>query len=233
MAAHGPQEIRAALVGIGFASRQDAPGDGIVAHPCAIQILDDPVQRMDIAQATFAVLEVGLDDVARASRLARALVTLGELGLDEGAAVARRDFLAEAGLQTVEQGLVAENQAGIEQRRADRQIFGRQAKCTGPRSGWHDRPCSRDPTESSVRIRRCSRPRRSACRAAGTADRYPSPAPAVRVHIPPSPRHTCARHRTGHSPGRGGRWRNHRSGGQGGLGRATVPWRRPGHCDRP
>ena len=49
------------------------------AHP--VEILADPEQRLQVAQAAFAVLDVGLDQIAAFAGLAVALVAFGELGL--------------------------------------------------------------------------------------------------------------------------------------------------------
>ncbi len=64
MAAHGPEE----LLGIDEAAKlgavQDAGAHEIadLLHP--IEIFADPVERMEIAQAALAFLEVRLDDIA-------------------------------------------------------------------------------------------------------------------------------------------------------------------------
>ena len=62
----------------------------------AIEILGDPEQRVQVAQPALALLDVGLDDVARIAHALMALVALGELGLDEVAAVAGQEFLARS-----------------------------------------------------------------------------------------------------------------------------------------
>ena len=48
----------------------------------AEHIFADPVERVEVAQAALAVLDVGLDDVAAVAHPAVALVALGELGGD-------------------------------------------------------------------------------------------------------------------------------------------------------
>jgi hypothetical protein len=45
-----------------------------------VEVLGDPEQRVEIAQAALAFLDVGLDQIARVAGLAVALVALGELG---------------------------------------------------------------------------------------------------------------------------------------------------------
>ena len=56
----------------------------------------DPEQRVEIAQAALAVLDVGLDEIAAFARLEMALVALGELAGDEGLGPACGDLLAKA-----------------------------------------------------------------------------------------------------------------------------------------
>src|SRR5213078_4751767 len=82
-------------------------------------ILGDPEQRVQVAQAALALLDVGLDDVARIAHAGVALVALAELGLDEVAAVARSELLGVAFHQLVEQLAVAPDVARLQERGAD------------------------------------------------------------------------------------------------------------------
>ena len=82
-------------------------------------MLGEPVQRVQIAQAAFAVLDVGLDQIARGAGARVADVLLGELRLDERPRVALEHFLAEAVLEIGIERLVAQDQPRIEQRGAD------------------------------------------------------------------------------------------------------------------
>ena len=50
----------------------------------------DPQQRLQVAQAALALLDVGLEHEAGIAHALMALVALGELGLDERGARARR-----------------------------------------------------------------------------------------------------------------------------------------------
>ena len=61
--------------------REDALVDELLAVAHAVEILADPEQRLQVAQAALAVLDVGLDQIAAFAGLAVALVALGELGL--------------------------------------------------------------------------------------------------------------------------------------------------------
>ena len=64
-----------------------------------IEILGDPVEGLQVAQAPLALLDVGLERIARIAGALVALVALGELGLDEVEAVAGGDLAPEAALQ--------------------------------------------------------------------------------------------------------------------------------------
>ncbi len=81
VAAHRPQEILGleefAVLGLG----EDALVDQFLAGAHAVEILGDPEQRLQVAQAALAVLDVGLDQIAAFAGLGMALVALGELGL--------------------------------------------------------------------------------------------------------------------------------------------------------
>ena len=70
---------------------------------------------MEVAQAALAVLDVGLDAVARLAGAPMTLVALGHLGLDELLGGALYDLALEASHQVFKQRLVAEDQAGIEE----------------------------------------------------------------------------------------------------------------------
>src|ERR1700709_2243134 len=95
VAADRPQEIRAApegavLLGIEYAALEQLIG---LAH--AVDIFRDPEQRMQIAQAALAVLDVGFDQITRLSGAAVTLLALGELGGDELGRGALHDLLVE------------------------------------------------------------------------------------------------------------------------------------------
>ena len=77
---------------------------------------------MQVAQAALAVLDVGLDAIARLARAPVALVALGQLGLHELARGALHHLAPEAPHEVGKQALVAEDQARIEERRADRDV---------------------------------------------------------------------------------------------------------------
>ena len=80
-------------------ARSNRRNSAAVSSPCSTRsagaldpegILADPVERVEVAQAALAVLDVGLDDVAAVAHAAVALVALGELGGDDSRARCRR-----------------------------------------------------------------------------------------------------------------------------------------------
>src|SRR5688572_30215390 len=81
---------------------------------------------MEIAEAALAVLDIGLDEIARGALLAMALVTLGELGDDEFPSGALDDLGIETGDEIAEEGDVAPNVACLQDRGADRHVGARQ-----------------------------------------------------------------------------------------------------------
>jgi hypothetical protein len=122
VAAHGPEEIlRLAELQI-FAPREDALADQFLGGAHAVEILADPEQRVEVAQPPLALLDVGLDEIARVAALGMALVALGELGLHVFRAGVLDDLVVEALDQPVEQCLVAPDIARLEDRSADRHV---------------------------------------------------------------------------------------------------------------
>ena len=85
-----------------------------------VQVLGDPEQGVQVAQAALALLDVGLDHVAAGAGAGMALVALLQLGGDEFGAGALDHLLAEAALQLLGQALVA----------------GQPAAPPGSRCGW-------------------------------------------------------------------------------------------------
>ena len=97
MAAHRPEKGLALLEAGEFLRREDAGLDEVLAAVDAIEIFGDPVERLQVAQAALAVLDIGLDQVARGARRGVAGVALGELGVDEFGARCLDQSSAEAG----------------------------------------------------------------------------------------------------------------------------------------
>src|SRR5690242_9891398 len=93
-----------------------------------IGVFGDPEEALEIAQAPLALLDVGLDVIARIAKLLVTCIALGELRADELAGAVLDDLGLEASLQLVEDGLVAPDITPLEQRRADRHVGARLAQ---------------------------------------------------------------------------------------------------------
>ncbi len=114
-----PEEILAPAEGGVLVGREDLELDRACARAVAVEVLRQPMQRVQVAQAALAVLDVGLDAIARLAGPAVALVAFGHLRLDELARRAADHLAPEALAQLFIQRLVAQDQAGVEQRGAD------------------------------------------------------------------------------------------------------------------
>ena len=90
-----PQEGLGLGEDVVFVGGEDADLDEVVGRLGAVQVLGDPEQGLEVAQAALALLDVGLEQVAGAALAGVALGALGELELDElgpgGAEVRPRD----------------------------------------------------------------------------------------------------------------------------------------------
>ena len=125
IAAHRPQEIGAAAEGAVFLRVEHAALDQLVGLAHAVDIFRDPEQRVQVAQAALAVLDVGFDQIARLPGAAVPLLALGELGGDEFGRGALHHFLVEARDQFVVERLVAGQEPRLEDRGADRHVAAR------------------------------------------------------------------------------------------------------------
>jgi hypothetical protein len=77
VAAHRPQEVLGLAELQIFPAREDALGDQFLAAAYLVVILADPEQRVQVAQAALAVLDVRLDQVARLAGAAVPFLALG------------------------------------------------------------------------------------------------------------------------------------------------------------
>ena len=122
VAAHRPQEIfrflEAAKLGRGQQPLVDQLGNG--AH--LVGVFADPEERVEVAQAALALLQVGLDDVAAVAHALVALVALGELLGDEAARGAVHHLAAEPARRLVVQRLVAPDEAAFQERGANGEV---------------------------------------------------------------------------------------------------------------
>ena len=122
-AAHCPQK--------GFRLLEDLeffPGENAVMHEIArifdtIKIFSDPIERLQVAQAALAVLDVGFDQIAALALAYMTLVAFGELGFDEILAVARGDVGPEFPFQFLVQPGIAAQITRLEQRGADGDVL--------------------------------------------------------------------------------------------------------------
>ena len=83
VAAHGPQKALGPLEPRRFLGRQHAEFDQLGDVVDAVDVFRDPEQRVQIAQAALAFLDVGFELIAAVADPDMARVALGELGLDE------------------------------------------------------------------------------------------------------------------------------------------------------
>ena len=127
VAAHRPQKILAAAEGAVFLRVEHAALDQLVGAADAIDVFRDPEQRVQVAQAALAVLDIGLDQIARLSGAAQALLALGQFRGDELGRAALHDLLVEARDQFVVQRLVAGQKPGFQDRGADGHVAARLA----------------------------------------------------------------------------------------------------------
>ena len=119
VAAHRPEKILAAAEQLVFVLVEDAALDQFVRLAHAVDVFGDPEQRVQVAQAAFAVLDVRLDQIARLPAAADAVFAFGELGGDEFGGGVAHDLVVEACHQFVEQLAVAEQKARFENGGAD------------------------------------------------------------------------------------------------------------------
>ena len=64
VAAHRPEEALGALEAAELGGGQQAGADQVGGPLDAVHIFADPVERVEVAKAALAVLDVGLDDIA-------------------------------------------------------------------------------------------------------------------------------------------------------------------------
>ena len=193
VAADRPQEVLAAAEQLELVGLEHAALDQLLDVVHAVDVFGDPEQRVQIAQAALAVLDVRLDQVARLAGAAMALLALGELGGDEFGAGALHDRLVEARRPVRRTACGRRAGSATPEWRCGSSCPPWPGGCIRRPSAWRGRPSGPGPTGNRGSLRRPTRPRRSACRAAGTADRCRSRAPSGRGHSRRSRRSPCAR----------------------------------------
>ena len=127
MAAHRPEEIGRATKPAIFGHGQQAGIDQLGGRAHLVDILADPVERVQVAQAPLAVLDIGFDDIAAVAHALVPLVALLELLRHEVARGAGNDILPEAHRGLAIDVLIAPDIAPFEQCGADGQVAARLA----------------------------------------------------------------------------------------------------------
>ena len=107
---------------------EDAGPHQVLAGLGVVEVLADPEQRLQVAQAALALLDVGLEQVARAALAGVALGALRELQLDELRPGLLEELAPEPRAQPLGQPLVAPEVAVLEQAGADGHVRPRQAQ---------------------------------------------------------------------------------------------------------
>ena len=140
VAAHRPQEILRLAEEPQLALRENAEGDQFVVRGDAEEILGDPEQRVEIAQAALALLDVGLDQIARGALAAVALVAFGELGGDEFGPGALDHLGIEAGGRAFRSASSRRRGSAPPAPRCGWSCRSGRGECIRRPSGWRDRP---------------------------------------------------------------------------------------------
>src|SRR5262249_37063878 len=109
LTAHRPKETLAAAEASIFCRREHARLDELLLGGGGIKMLGKPVQRVQVAQAAFAVLDVRLDQIARCACAGVAGILLFELCVDESPGMALEHFFAKAALELAKQHLIAKD----------------------------------------------------------------------------------------------------------------------------
>ena len=103
--------------GLALGNHAERHHGGDLFHP--VNVFGDPEQRMKVAKAALAFLDVGLQNVTRIAGPLMPLVALGKLGFDERRPGTPGDFRPEAGAQGLEQLRLAGHQPGLQHGGAD------------------------------------------------------------------------------------------------------------------
>ena len=98
VAAHCPEEVLGPPEGAVFAGREQPNIDELAGIAHLVDVLADPVERVEIAQAALALLHVGLDDIAAVAQPLVALGPLAQLFTDELALGSLGHFAPEPAL---------------------------------------------------------------------------------------------------------------------------------------
>ena len=122
VAAHGEQKPLCPAEGAVFIVGHQADIDQFRRTAHTVDELADPVERLEIAQATLAILDVGFDDIAAVAHAAVARIALFQFLAEEGAFVALHHLGGEPALALFIKVAVAPDVAPFEQRGPDREV---------------------------------------------------------------------------------------------------------------
>jgi len=135
VAADRPEEILAAAEGAVFLRIEHAALDQLAGLPHPVDVFGDPEQRVQVAQATLAVLHVRFDQVARLTGTTMPFLAFGELCGHEFRSRALHHLLVEARDELVIERAVADQEARLQHRGADRHVGARLADRFVDRAG--------------------------------------------------------------------------------------------------
>ncbi len=126
VAAHRPQEVERPHEGGDLAPVEHVELDHAVRGLGRMQVLGDPEQGVQVAQAALALLDVGLDHVAAGAGPGVTLVAFLQLGAHELGGRALDHLGAEPALQLLGQLLVAGQPPRLQDRGADGEVLARE-----------------------------------------------------------------------------------------------------------
>jgi hypothetical protein len=127
VASNRPEEVLRLLKQLVLLSRQDPELDQFLGRLHPVEVFGDPEQRVEVAKAALALLDIGLDQIARIAGFTVALVALGELRLDEFGAGRFDDLGVEPVFQHAEELFLPADISCFQDRGADRDVFPRKA----------------------------------------------------------------------------------------------------------
>ncbi|CAM5360045.1 hypothetical protein FALB51S_01567 [Frigidibacter albus] len=128
MASHRPEELFRLLELQVFLGREQPGADQLRHFLDIVQVLGDPVERLKVAQAALALLDVGFQHIALAALTAVAFGAFGQLGLDEFRPGAAEQLVAQPLVQFGRQPVVTGQEAVLQQGRADGDVLGAKAQ---------------------------------------------------------------------------------------------------------
>ena len=127
VAAHRPEKILGLHEGVVFLGAEHAHADKRLGILGAVHVFQDPVERLQIAQAAFALFDIGFHHVALAALFFVAAFALGELGIDEFGLGAVEQLIAQPRLEIGGEIGIAGHVAAFKHRGADGEILAAQA----------------------------------------------------------------------------------------------------------